>query len=165
MELVVEAKRNGRKPSCICGACLRCKARAAVNKHRAAHPDKAKEQRRQWYADAAPEQRLLMAARSRARKKGRAFTLTLNDIHIPEFRPVLGVRLELEARTRHARPNSPSLDRIEAHLGYVPGNVWVISHRANVIKSTGTPEEHRRVAAAVEAQTARKPRFSINPFV
>jgi hypothetical protein len=38
-------------------------------------------------------------------------------------------------------PNSPTLDRIEPAKGYVPGNVWVISQRANVIKNDATVVE------------------------
>jgi hypothetical protein len=36
---------------------------------------------------------------------------------------------------------SPSLDRIKPELGYVPGNIQVISARANVMKNDATPEE------------------------
>lgn len=39
-----------------------------------------------------------------------------------------------------------SLDRIVPSLGYVPGNVAVISHRANRIKSDATADELRAVA-------------------
>jgi hypothetical protein len=37
--------------------------------------------------------------------------------------------------------NSYSLDRIDSNKGYVKGNVWVISRRANVIKNNATLEE------------------------
>ena len=40
-----------------------------------------------------------------------------------------------------ACPNSYSLDRIDSSKGYIPGNVWVISRRANAIKSDATLEE------------------------
>lgn len=41
----------------------------------------------------------------------------------------------------------PTIDRIIPALGYVPGNIVVISHRANRMKSDGTAEEHERIAA------------------
>lgn len=36
---------------------------------------------------------------------------------------------------------SPSVDRINPHLGYVPGNVQVISYKANSMKRNCTMEE------------------------
>lgn len=35
----------------------------------------------------------------------------------------------------------PSLDKIIPKLGYVKGNVWVVSNKANRIKSNATIEE------------------------
>jgi hypothetical protein len=43
-------------------------------------------------------------------------------------------------------PNSPSIDRINANLHYVPGNVKIISSRANTIKGEGTANEINAVA-------------------
>ncbi|WP_145960516.1 hypothetical protein [Novosphingobium meiothermophilum] len=43
--------------------------------------------------------------------------------------------------------NSPSLDRIEPELGYVPGNTIVISNRANRLKSDATIDELRAIAS------------------
>jgi hypothetical protein len=39
------------------------------------------------------------------------------------------------------RPASPSLDRIDNALGYVKGNVRIISFRANALRSNATLEE------------------------
>jgi hypothetical protein len=78
-------------------------------------------------------------ARKRAREGGLPFALTVHDIAIPEFCPVLGIRLERGSkRTSDA---SPSLDRLDPALGYVPGNVNVISAKANRMKNNGTLEE------------------------
>lgn len=71
-----------------------------------------------------PEQKLYEWAKSRARIKKRAFTITLADIVIPDRCPVLGTPLV-----------TPSVDRIDPDKGYVPGNVRVISMRANVLKN------------------------------
>jgi UDP-N-acetylenolpyruvoylglucosamine reductase len=38
-------------------------------------------------------------------------------------------------------PNAPSLDRIDSARGYVPGNVQVVSHKANTMKSNASTEE------------------------
>jgi hypothetical protein len=45
---------------------------------------------------------------------------------------------------------SPSLDQLIARNGYVRGNVWVISHRANTLKSNATSEELFAVAKDVQ---------------
>lgn len=42
-----------------------------------------------------------------------------------------------------------SLDRIDPRKGYVKGNVWIISYRANLIKNDGTAEEHEMIAKAM----------------
>lgn len=87
---------------------------------------------------------LLSNARARARRKGVAFTISLADVHVPELCPVLG--LKLRPNWRRSEDNSPTLDRIRPGLGYVPGNVLVISHKANTIKAHATPAELERVA-------------------
>lgn len=66
---------------------------------------------------------------------------------IPLHCPVLGLPLYRNSGGAAQGPNSPSLDRIDPALGYVRGNVKVISSRANSIKSNATPEELLRVAA------------------
>jgi hypothetical protein len=57
--------------------------------------------------------------------------------------PALGVPLVFGRRS----PNNPSLDRIKPELGYVKGNIAVISRRANAIKQDATADELFRVAA------------------
>ena len=82
-----------------------------------------------------PERKLLRAAKDRAKISGVDCTITLDDIIIPARCPILGK--PLEAKTRYA----PSLDRIDPALGYIPGNVWVVSRKANVMKNDATLEE------------------------
>jgi len=79
-----------------------------------------------------PRKYVLIRARSRAKEKGIEFNLTEEDIFIPTHCPILGIELI---------PNSPerrcsiSLDRIDPSIGYVKGNVWIISGQANVMKN------------------------------
>jgi hypothetical protein len=86
---------------------------------------------------------LLQNARSRSRRLGIPFNLTLDTISIPEHCPVLGVKLEFGMGK--PTPNSASIDRIIPSLGYVTGNIIVVSMRANVIKSDASPDEVIRV--------------------
>lgn len=87
---------------------------------------------------------LFYGAKKRAAKKAIPFTITLADVVIPENCPVLGIKLVVgEGRVGRA---SPTLDKIKPALGYVPGNVHVISHRANTIKSDATIDEIESVA-------------------
>ncbi len=46
-------------------------------------------------------------------------------------------------------PDTPEMDRIIPELGYVRGNMWVISHRANTIKNNASWQEIMQVGAAV----------------
>lgn len=85
-------------------------------------------------------QHLWLSARNRAREFEREFNITTEDIVIPEVCPVLGIPLK-RSRQAYVKPNSPSLDRIDNSRGYIKGNVCVISHRANTLKSNATLEE------------------------
>ena len=85
---------------------------------------------------------MLATAKDRAKKKGIDFSITLKDIELPEYCPVLGVKLEVNRGKGHGgRDNSYSLDRIDPTLGYVEGNVQVMSLKANSMKFNATPEE------------------------
>lgn len=78
--------------------------------------------------------------RIRAVRQGIPFDLTEADIVIPEYCPVLG--MPLAVGTWGKTEASPSLDRFVPSLGYVRGNVAVISNRANRLKSDGTLDEY-----------------------
>jgi hypothetical protein len=74
------------------------------------------------------------AARSRARRDGLAFNLEIADIIIPSHCPILGIELQA-VHKGESRVCAPSLDRIRPELGYIKGNIAVISMRANRIKN------------------------------
>lgn len=78
-----------------------------------------------------PTQPLVERARQRASTRGLNFSITRDDVVIPVSCPVLGIPLTIGGKRS---PNSPSLDRIDPALGYVPGNIRVISDRANRLK-------------------------------
>lgn len=86
---------------------------------------------------------LIVLAKYRAKKKGIPFNLKKEDIYIPTHCPVLG--LKLERGVGKPQDNSPSVDRIKPELGYVVGNVCVISHRANSLKRDGSLSDFENI--------------------
>ncbi len=99
---------------------------------------------RAWY-NANLEKILWHAAKRRAVRLGLPFDIEPSDIVIPERCPVFGVEFT-RAVGAGSKPTSPTLDRIHPEMGYVRGNIAVISKWANDVKSYGTAAEHRRVA-------------------
>ena len=85
---------------------------------------------------------MLRGTRYRAKKLGIVFDLKPEDIVVPEFCPVLGMRLE---PGNGLSASSPSLDRFDPTKGYTKENVRVISARANTLKSNATADELRLV--------------------
>lgn len=85
-----------------------------------------------------PELFLFRQARSRAKQKSVPFDIEIEDIYIPEKCPIFGFNLTMnEGGVKH---DSMSLDRIIPELGYVKGNVRVISWLANAMKSNATED-------------------------
>jgi hypothetical protein len=98
------------------------------------------------------EYRLWSCAKHRASRLGIPFNIEYTDIVIPEFCPVLGIRLEsTKRRSSGPQPQSPTLDKINPVLGYIKGNTWVISARANSLKNDATLEELQKLAFAVSS--------------
>lgn len=100
------------------------------------------------------EYTILHNALARAKRHGLAFNIDLSDIVIPVVCPVLGIPLVRGIGKIHY--GSPSLDRVRPRLGYVKGNVRVISHRANTLKRDSTLAEMEKVVAdlrQIEAPT------------
>lgn len=100
--------------------------------------EKRKEAGRKYYLQNI-RRTILFNIKSRCRRNNIPFNLTLEDITPPEICPVFGIPLE-KGDTK-INPNSPSVDRINPELGYVKGNIQVISFKANTMKSNATPEE------------------------
>jgi hypothetical protein len=85
--------------------------------------------------------RLVHAARTRSKKSGVEFDLTLDDFEIPDVCPLLGIPLYVAEGRKTVKYNSASLDRIDSSKGYTKDNVWVISFKANTMKSNSTLDE------------------------
>lgn len=90
---------------------------------------------------------LIYRARNRAKVGGLPFTISEKDITIPTHCPVLGIAIKVGDRSA-----GPSLDRHKPELGYVPGNVTVMSNRANVLKRDATPDEVFALAAYLKSK-------------
>jgi hypothetical protein len=89
--------------------------------------------------------KLLYAAKKRANMSGVEFNITEKDVHVPTHCPILGIELKEDIGRGQSRGRgnyfAPTLDRIENEKGYIPGNVCVISKRANLLKNDGTFNE------------------------
>ena len=85
--------------------------------------------------------RILIRAKSRAKLSGIPFNLELSDLELPEYCPVLGIKLNPHQGKKGYFPDSPSLDKIYPNKGYTKGNVRIISQRANLLKNDATIEE------------------------
>jgi hypothetical protein len=103
---------------------------------------------------------LLDHARKRAAKLRVPFDLKREDLVMPPFCPVLGADFEW-GRGQMGWRNlwAPSLDRIKPQLGYVSGNVTIISNRANHLKSNGTIAEFECVLEYMKRVGANKNRL------
>ena len=104
------------------------------NKYKA-NPEKDLAKQKLWKI-ANQEKYLVQNARARAKKYGVVFDISADDIHIPEVCPYLGIKLEPFSEWA-----SPSLDKINPALGYVKGNIQVISNLANTMKSSANMEQ------------------------
>lgn len=92
----------------------------------------------------------LMLKKYNARSAGIPFDLRWGDLDWPTFCPVLGIEIDYFADGGSRNEHSCSFDRLDNTLGYVRGNVRVMSWRANRIKNDGTAEEHRKIAEWME---------------
>lgn len=75
-----------------------------------------------------PEKSLYRGARLRAKNSNLEFNIELSDIIVPSVCPILHTPFEVGTM------QAASLDRIDNTKGYIKGNVWVISRRANTMK-------------------------------
>ena len=87
---------------------------------------------------------VLHGANDRARRKGVVCNLKLNDVYEILLKsdkcPILNVEMTWHDGSNYD-PYSRTLDRINPELGYVQGNIWIISMRANQIKSDASLHE------------------------
>lgn len=104
------------------------------------------EYKREW-ARKNPEKRLLTAAKNRAKNKKIECNIDITDIVIPEYCPVLGLKLEhgYGGKGKNGIDTSPTIDRWDSTKGYIKGNVFVISYRANRLKWDSKIEDLEKI--------------------
>lgn len=86
-----------------------------------------------------PRKVMLNHARARAKQKDLDFNIDMEDLIVPEKCPLL--EIPLIVGKNKILENSPTIDRIDNNLGYIKGNVLVVSHKANTIKNNLTVEK------------------------
>jgi hypothetical protein len=109
-----------------------------------------------------PKVRLVNFARHRAKIGNLPFNITASDFEIPIFCPAIGIRLELGNGKLHDA--SPTLERIVPELGYVKGNIAVISYKANRMKNNSSLIELENLTEWLRVQTIpREGRITAEP--
>ena len=89
-------------------------------------------------------------AESRVRREGkREWSLDFDTFDFPEYCPYLGIKLDYSLGKGKIQPDSPSFDRIDPTKDYTPGNVEIISNRANSMKSDAGREDQIKMAEHV----------------
>lgn len=95
-----------------------------------------------------PSHSIWMETKKRAKARGITFTLEVSDIIIPKVCPILGIELSFGVGRVHDA--SPSLDRIVPEKGYVKGNCFIISAKANRMKQENTLETLEKIVAYIK---------------
>lgn len=93
------------------------------------------------YRDNNKEKCLLLYCKNRAKHNNLPFNIEINDIVIPKYCPILETEFSLNKPKKGRNMYGPSIDRIVPELGYVKGNIRVISLKANMMKSNATEKE------------------------
>lgn len=128
-----ESKIHSRRPYCL--TCEKTKHHNVYSKNKQEHLKKAITYRENNWG-----MKMLNQARYSAKRKNLPFNLDENDIVIPTHCKYLNILLTQNLGSGVVWSNT-SLDRIDSSLGYVKGNVEVISRKANTMKNMATAEE------------------------
>lgn len=109
------------------------------NKHDPALKEARKKRLWEWRKENHPHY-LWQGAKMRSKQLSLPFNISKEDIIIPDKCPALNVPFEF------GTPYAASLDKIDSNLGYVKGNIQVISRKANRMKQDATKEELKNFA-------------------
>jgi hypothetical protein len=160
------SNKNGKCSSCkVCRKAYRELNKDKLNSKAKLYRELKKEDIASWrsknkeylrtYRARNPEKAMYGRIKTKCKLEGIPFNLEVTDIVIPTHCPILGIPLSL-SNTSGQVDTSPSLDKYIPSLGYVKGNVNVISMRANVIKNSATTAEVRKLLKWMEEQDAAR---------
>lgn len=76
-----------------------------------------------------------------AKRRNIEFNIHYSDFSLPEYCPLLNIKLTYGAESSGNHFSHASLDRIDNTKGYLKDNVWVISRLANAMKNEATLEQ------------------------
>lgn len=74
-----------------------------------------------------------------AKRRGIDFNLNYTDLELPAYCPLLGIKLNYT--TRYQDCDHATIDRIDNNLGYIKGNIIVLSRLANNMKNQASFKE------------------------
>lgn len=127
----------------VSGVCLYCSASLPIGRkkyccdnHQAQHSAKKR-----------PFSTKFTRWRATAKEQKIPFTISEDDLDWPKTCPYLGIELAYSSNDKG--DNTASLDKIKPELGYVPGNVQIISLLANRMKSDANFEQLLSFAKSV----------------
>jgi len=124
-----------KPPMKATGKCLYCNAELPDGKYKycsTSHQASHSQERR-------PLETKFSRWKATAKQHGVLFTITEDDLDWPKFCAYLDI--ELDYRPNSMADNVASIDKIVPELGYVPGNVQIISLLANQMKTSATKEQ------------------------
>ena len=103
--------------------------------------------------DKDPRAVLPTRARSNAKDKNLECTISKEDfiLPLPTHCPILGIPIQFNKDER--KENSISIDRVDNSKGYVPGNIAIISSKANSNKGNLSIEDIKRLYSYVLQHT------------
>lgn len=91
------------------------------------------------YRNKSPLIRLWSGLKNRSRRLMRDFDIKQEDLILPKYCPILGIKIDYSYEKR--KNNSPSVDRVDNSKGYTKDNIVICSWRANRLKNDATFEE------------------------
>lgn len=138
---------SGRNTSRMVYCSEKCRTKASNKRFSVKNPDAILKSRATYSSNW--ERKTLSSLKYRAKKEGLPFNIDESDIQLIDTCPILGIKLVrvfgTSGKVVGYRPDAPSVDKIIPALGYVKGNVRVISCRANLLKNNAELWEMEKI--------------------